>query len=146
MILFGAQAVMAKTTYYSCASTEWNVNTTCSTIDFASTPNEGTFAVAGAIVTIGRGFSDSFRAITVCAALKANVGSTLNLSTFTFAPTTTNVECGSSGSTISGTGLLTIGRNITDALGSGTGVSATICCPVALGANPTFTVADDGTT
>ena len=81
--------------------------------------------------------------------LTVKAGSTLNLSTFTLAsPTSTVLECGaSSGSAISGTGQLTLGGNITvnDAAGAGTD-GAVIGTPVALGANRTITVADDGST
>ncbi len=73
-------------------------------------------------------------------------GATLNLSTFTLSsPSSVIVENGTYGSTITGTGLLTLGGNVTvNYTGSGN-AGATISCPVALGATRTFTVADDGT-
>ena len=81
--------------------------------------------------------------------LTVNAGATLNLSTFTFGATTsipsTTLQCGgiSTGGTISGTGALTLGGNVT-VIDSGDGpAGATISCPVALGATRTFTIADD---
>ena len=76
-------------------------------------------------------------------------GATLANGGFTIgSPTALNLYCGgaTAGSTLSGTGLLTLGGNviITDAW-SGT-AGATISCPVALGATRTFTVDNEGTT
>lgn len=70
----------------------------------------------------------------------ANGGFTLNT------PTSLTLECGASGSTISGIGLLTLGGNVAVNKISGTGFGAIISCPVALRATRTFTVADDTTT
>jgi autotransporter-associated beta strand protein len=69
----------------------------------------------------------------------ANGGFTLN------APTSLTLECGATGSTLSGAGLLTLGGNITVNKIAGTGAGATISCPVALGATRTFSVADETT-
>ncbi|MCX6245728.1 MAG: autotransporter-associated beta strand repeat-containing protein [Bacteroidetes bacterium] len=53
--------------------------------------------------------------------------------------------CGASPSTINGSGTLALGGNVTvNYFASGSG-SATIACPVSLGANRTITVADNGT-
>ena len=84
---------------------------------------------------------------TVSTALTVNAGCTLGLSTFTLgSPTATTLYCGAAaGSTISGSGLFTLGGNVTvnDDASVGTN-GATISCPVALGGTRTFTVADDG--
>lgn len=73
-------------------------------------------------------------------------GATLALSSFSIStPNTLTLENGTSGSNITGTGLFTLGGNVTvNYSGSGTS-NATISCRLALGANRTFTVADDGT-
>ena len=73
-------------------------------------------------------------------------GATLALSTYTLgSPTTVQLYCGASGSTISGSGTLTLGGGVT-VTASGTGSSgSTISCPVALGLTRTFTVASNGT-
>ena len=79
--------------------------------------------------------------------LKVNAATTLNLGTQTLgSPTSTILQCGATaGSVISGTGLLTLGGNITvNNVATGSD-EATISCPVALGATRTFSVADDGT-
>ena len=86
---------------------------------------------------------------TVSAALTVSAGATLALSTFnlgaTTAPTSVTLYCGASGSTISGSGTLTLGGGVT-VTASGTGSSgSTISCPVALGVTRTFTVAYNGT-
>ena len=64
----------------------------------------------------------------------------------TSGPTSLALECGATGSTISGAGLMTLGGNVTVTKNSGTGAGALISCPVALGATRTFTVADETTT
>jgi len=80
--------------------------------------------------------------------LTVNAGSTLALSSNTLgattAPTGVTLYCGATaGSSISGTGTLTLGGNVT-VTNSGTGSDdATISCPIALGtSNRTFTVND----
>lgn len=83
----------------------------------------------------------------VSAALNVKAGSTLNLSTFSLgSPTSLALECGATGSTISGSGTLTLGGNVSVAKITGTGAGALISCPVALGATRTFDVADETTT
>ncbi|MFE3867391.1 T9SS sorting signal type C domain-containing protein [Flavobacterium sp. LS2P90] len=73
-------------------------------------------------------------------------GSTLANGLFTLtAPTSLTLECGATGSTLTGTGLLTLGGNVTVNKIIGTGAGATISCPVALGSTRTFTVADETT-
>ncbi|MFZ4059010.1 MAG: beta strand repeat-containing protein, partial [Ferruginibacter sp.] len=82
-------------------------------------------------------------------ALKVYAGSTLALSTFTLStPTSVTMDGGASAaSAITGSGLLTLGGTVTVSnVVSGTGNNgASIGCPVALGANRIFSVADDGT-
>ena len=132
--------------------------------------NKGTFNRAtstvtmnGAAQTIGGTITTTFynltisgsntktlaRATSVAASLSVTDGATLDLSTFPLStPTSVNMECGGlTGSSItgSGTGILTLGGNVS-VTDDGTGTaSATISCPVTLGATRTFTVADDGT-
>ena len=53
--------------------------------------------------------------------------------------------CAVTGGIISGTGTLTLGGNISVTDNTSGTAGATISCPVALGANRTITVADDGT-
>jgi autotransporter-associated beta strand protein len=81
--------------------------------------------------------------------LTVSAGTTLSLSTFTLStPTSLVLECGAAtGSSITGSGTLTLGGNVTvnDAAGAGTS-GATISAPLALGATRTFTVANDGST
>ena len=73
-------------------------------------------------------------------------GATLALSTFSLStPSTLTLENGTTGSAITGTGLFTLGGDVTvNHAGSGSN-AATISCPVALGATRSFTVANDGT-
>jgi len=60
-------------------------------------------------------------------------------------PTSVVLENGSTASTISGTGALTLGGDVAVNYTSGSGTGALISCPVALGtATRTFTVADEG--
>ena len=84
---------------------------------------------------------------TITGVLTVTEGSTFDLSIFNLgSPTNIVLEGGAAtGSAITGTGLLTLGGNITvnDAAGVGTG-GASISAPLALGANRTITVADDG--
>ncbi len=85
--------------------------------------------------------------ITVSGSLSVSNGATLALSTFTIgSPTSLNLECGAvTGSSITGSGTLTLGGNI-NVVDANTGTDgADIACPVALGATRTMTVADDGT-
>lgn len=83
--------------------------------------------------------------------LTVDKNTTLNLSNRTLgAPTSLTLETlgGGTGSTISGTGLLTLGSNVTvNYTGAGAiTTGATISCPVALSADRIFTVNDDGST
>ena len=73
-------------------------------------------------------------------------GSTLANGGFTLtAPTSLTLECGASGSALSGTGLLTLGGNVTVNKIMGTGSGAIVSCPIALGATRIFSVADETT-
>ena len=84
---------------------------------------------------------------TVPGILTVNAGVTLANGGFTLStPSAVGLYCGApAGSSIIGSGLLTLGGNVTVS-NAGTGNSgATISCPVALGAARTFTVANDGT-
>jgi hypothetical protein len=67
----------AQTTYYSRASTAWNVNSTWSTVSHVSAVNTGTFPVAGDIVNIGGNFSVTISANAACATINIGDGSAL---------------------------------------------------------------------
>ncbi len=99
-------------------------------------------------LTLSGGNTKSLSAnTTVPGILTVNAGVTLANSGFTLSsPSAVNVYCGApAGSSITGSGLMTLGGNIT-VTNAGTGNNgATISCPVALGAARTFTVANDGT-
>lgn len=88
--------------------------------------------------------------VNISGALTVKANGTFNLSTYNLgagkAPTSLNLECGAvTGSVISGTGTLNLGGNVTvTKLGTGN-AGAIISCPLALGANRTLTVEDDGT-
>ncbi|TRX33260.1 HYR domain-containing protein [Flavobacterium sp. ZT3R18] len=85
---------------------------------------------------------------TVGGILTVRAGTTLALGGNTLGtPTSTVLECGAAaGSVITGTGILTLGGNVTvNNVAAGTS-GATMASPVALGATRTFTVANDGTT
>jgi len=68
----------AQTTYFSRASTAWNLNTTWSTVSHVSAVNIGTFPVAGDIVNIGGGFTVTITTPAACATLNIANNSTLN--------------------------------------------------------------------
>jgi bacillolysin len=79
---------------------------------------------------------------TVTGTLTVNAGAVLSIGTFTFStPTSLTMECGGTGSAIVGTGALTLGGNVTVNSVAGSG-SALISCPITLGGNRTFTIAD----
>ncbi len=131
-------------TYGSAATLQYNTATsrTASSEEWISS-----FAATGGIIikntgTITLNANKSFSS----APLTVKDGATLALSTFTLSsPSSLTLENGTSGSTITGTGLFTLGGNVTvNYTGSGTG-DASISCPLALGSNRTFTVANDGT-
>ncbi len=86
--------------------------------------------------------------LSVTGSLSVSKGATLALSTFTLgSPTSLDLECGSvTGSRITGSGVLTLGGNITVTDATTGTDGASIACPVELGATRSFTVADDGTT
>ncbi len=84
---------------------------------------------------------------TASTTLTVNANTTFANGGFTFGtPTSVVLECGATGSTISGSGTLTLGGPVTVNKITGTGVGATISCPIALGATRTITVADETTT
>jgi autotransporter-associated beta strand protein len=99
------------------------------------------------MVTILSGHTVTLTGPETVSDLSINAGGALALSSFTLTSTASlTLECGaSSGASISGAGVLTLGGDIT-VNNAGTGVDgATISCPVSLGANRQLTVADDGT-
>jgi autotransporter-associated beta strand protein len=95
----------------------------------------------------GSGTKTLSAATTVSATLAINGGATFANATFALSAAAITLECGGSGSTLSGTGLLTLGGNVTVNKITGTGVGATINCPVALtnAATRNFIIADETT-
>ncbi len=83
---------------------------------------------------------------TVASVLTVKEAATLDLSTFTISVGSITLEAGATiGSTIAGSGALTLGGTVTvNDMATGTS-GAEISCPITLSANRTFTVADDGT-
>jgi hypothetical protein len=63
LILLLSYSLAQAVTYYSIASAAWNVNSTWSTVGYASSTNTGTFPKAGDVVNIGNS-----RTVTVSAA------------------------------------------------------------------------------
>ena len=82
---------------------------------------------------------------TVSSALEVSAGATLDMNTYSIGtPTSLTLYCGASSSTISGSGTLTLGGNVTVS-SSGAGTTGVVMdCPIALGASRTFTIADGG--
>ena len=100
--------------------------------------------VSGGTTTLGANLN-SVAAGTVT----VKAGATLALSTFTYGATTPPaglaMEYGSTGASLTGTGALTLGGDVS-VTGSTGNNGASISCPLALGSsNRTFTIADDGT-
>ena len=95
----------------------------------------------------GSGTKTLSAATTVSATLAINGGVTLANAAFPLSAAAITLECGATGSTLSGTGLLTLGGDVTVNKITGTGMGATISCPVALtnAATRTFTVAEETT-
>ncbi|MCX6245939.1 MAG: autotransporter-associated beta strand repeat-containing protein [Bacteroidetes bacterium] len=102
--------------------------------------------ISGGTTTLGV----SLNSTASTGSLTVNAGTTLSLLTYSFGAATAiprvTLQNGVSGSTISGTtGTLYLGGDVTVTKITGTGVGATISCPVALTATRTFTVADETT-
>lgn len=125
------------------------------TIEYNASGNQNVTSLLGAynnLTISGSGTKTLAASINVASTLTVNSGTTLALSTFTLgatnAPTSVVLQNGGTASTISGTGVLTLGGNVTVNKITGTGVGATISCPVALtnAITRTFTVADETTT
>jgi len=115
-------------------------------------------------ITTSRGANNSFSSLTISnssggvslansinmnAALTISAGSTLALgvnnlgsSTVSTAPSSLTLEHGTVGSSITGSGTLTLGGDVTMSTTTGAN-GASISCPVALGATRTFTIADN---
>lgn len=114
----------------------------------ASQGMTGISATVNNLTFSGSGTKTLPAATTVSGTLTVKAGATLSLSTFALnSPASTVLECGATaGSSIIGTGTLTLGGNVTvNNIATGTS-GATISSPVALGATRTFTIADDGST
>ncbi|MFE3871321.1 T9SS sorting signal type C domain-containing protein [Flavobacterium sp. ZS1P70] len=105
-----------------------------------STATGGIQVINNSTVTLNQNKTLSSIPLTIKGgSILANGGFTLT------APTSLTLECGASGSTLSGTGMLTLGGNVTVNKITGSGAGASISCPVALGATRTFLVADETT-
>ncbi|WP_168171904.1 PKD-like domain-containing protein [Algoriphagus sp. A40] len=99
------------------------------------------------LITSGNGTKTLAANTTANGTVTVRAGTTLALSTFNLgSPTSLVLEGGATtGSSITGTGTLTLNGNVT-VNDANTGTSgATISAPLALGGNRTFTVADDST-
>jgi autotransporter-associated beta strand protein len=120
-----------------------------STINYNGTVAQTVFGTTYFNLTISGSSTKTLSvATTISATLAINGGATLANGGFAIgSPTAITLECGAAGSTISGTGILTLGGNVTVNKIDGTGVGATISCPVALTAatTRTFTVEDETT-
>jgi autotransporter-associated beta strand protein len=104
--------------------------------------NTGTITLNG-----NKSFTFTDRNGTTSSPLTIKAGSTLANGGYTItSPSGLFLENGTTGSTISGSGTLTLGGNVTVTNSTGTGVGAVISCPVDLNNDRTFTIADDGTT
>ena len=153
----GAVSIGSGTTF-SAASYTHNVagnwtnsgtfNSNTSRIIFNGTTQSigGTASTTFNNLTIGSGTTTLGIATTVNGTLTVNSSSTLANGGFALgSPTSVQLYCGGSGSTISGAGTLTLGGGVT-VTQSGTGSNgSTISCPVALGGTQTFNVAYNGT-
>jgi fibronectin-binding autotransporter adhesin len=144
----GTATISAAPVYGAAATLQYNTTTARTAAAEWITPFTGTGGVI--IANTGTITLNGNKLFTACP-LTVKEGSTLAVGARTIGGTLNalNLVCGglTAGSTISGTGLLTLGGNVsvTDA-GNGT-FGATVSCPVALtNVTPrTFTVADDGT-
>jgi autotransporter-associated beta strand protein len=120
----------------------------------ASSEWPATFTATGGVNILTGTVTLNANKTTESGPLTVSAGATLALSTFTLGgtagPSSLNLECGAAtGSAISGSGILTLGGNVTvNDVVSNSGTSpATISCPVALVnlSTRTFTINSDGT-
>lgn len=128
-------------------------NSTGATVNYNRAGNQ-TIGVSGQsssliytnLIVSGSGTKTLAAASTVGSDLTVKAGVTLANGGFALGnPTSITLENGTASSTISGSGLLTLGGNVSVNNISGTGTGALISCPVALGATRTITVADEST-
>ena len=130
--------------------TTLTATTAGNTVNYNGAGNQTVKATAYSNLTISGNGTKTLAAATptVNGVLTVNAGTTLALSTFalggTTAPTSVVMEIGTTGSVISGTGILNLGGDVTVNYITGSS-GATISCPISLDGNRTFTVADDGT-
>ncbi|MCX6180778.1 MAG: T9SS type A sorting domain-containing protein, partial [Bacteroidetes bacterium] len=134
-------------------STQYTATTktlTSLTVDYSnSTGGQTVSAVAyGSLKTSNTSGTQTLAGnATVSGTLTVAAGGTLALSTYTLgSPTSTVIYIGSAATTISGTGVFTLGGNLTVTDDGGNSNGATISCPVALGASRTITVDNDAVT
>ena len=131
--------------YGASATLQYNTSTarTTSTNEWAAT-----FTPTGGVIIRNTGAITLDASKTISGPLDVKSGAALNLSTFGLSgANAVNLQCGaaSSGSSITGTGTLTLGGNIVVASVAAGTAGATISAPIALGASRTFDVGDDGT-
>ncbi len=162
LCLFNTSAKAA--TYYSCNGSNlsvvgswWANSGTCTGAQPANFTNaadvfivqaghtntfNSTITIAGSLTVNGTATLAANIAVNTTLAIGA--GGILNLATFTLGtPTSTTMAMGGAASTISGSGLFTLGGTLTVTDNGGNGFGATISAPMALGANRIITVADD---
>jgi hypothetical protein len=112
VFLFACLGANAQTTYFTRASTAWNLPTTWSTVGYGGVPAI-TVPVAGDIVNIGNGNTVTVGAAAACATLTIDNGAILNLNnTITVSSTTTvngTLSTNSTAGTKTFSGLITIG-------------------------------------
>jgi autotransporter-associated beta strand protein len=133
---------------YSVATGNWSATTTWSATSGGA--SGASVPVSGDDVYIEGGFTVTLDvpADIGNGTLSVAAGSTLDLSTYTLgSPSGTTLYCGAAtGSSISGSGTLTLGGNVSVIDSDNGSAGATISCPVGLGdVARTFTVTDDGT-
>ncbi|HRG10548.1 MAG TPA: hypothetical protein PLJ08_18375, partial [Cyclobacteriaceae bacterium] len=112
VFLFACLGADAQTTYFTRASTAWNLPTTWSTVGYGGIPSL-TAPVAGDIVNIGNGNTVTVSAAAACATITVDNGATLILNqTIAVSGTTTingTVSTNSTAGTKTFSGLVTIG-------------------------------------
>lgn len=126
-------------------------NGATSTVEYAANASYTFLTTPAAyanLVISGGGGTKTLAANTTATTLTVRAGTTLGLNTFTLGSPTVTLENvgGGTGASITGSGAMTLGGTLTvNYTGSGAITSGcTISCPVALGANRTILVNEDG--
>jgi hypothetical protein len=142
VLLIGISINASAATYYSIASTNWNVNTTWSTVGYGGAAASA-FPVAGDIVNIGGGFTVTVNVASACASIQFGQASpTLSAGSLTF----------SNSSTLTVSGAVLVGNNISGSSGTITFTSGSTLTALSLrlggtvtGATGTITMTLGGT-